>query len=476
MFNLIKNELYKLFHKKSTFIVLIITILYTILVNVVYKIDNNNYDYYESIEWMEKELTFLEQNSGNIEDIIYYKTEIDVQKLAQKYDSNAWQQDRIFSEYYEVINSYYNAVYFNDSKEIIDRYKEQINELEKIFETNNWRYFAEKELAESELSLKALNSELKITASEKRKIEIKKDIEIKEVIIRLIKYRLDNNIEYNSGFISDAIDENTYLVYDMVNHKYESDIKEKSHFENSIKNYYENEYILENKVDTNNTHSLRGVLVNLFSEFEFLILVFVIMIAGGMVSDEFNKGTIKSLLTTPNTRGKILLSKFLTVLIMIPFIAVFILLIEMLIGGITFGFSSLSVPVVNYIVSENTLSIMNVFSYLGLIFVTKLPYLILLATLAFSLSTILVSTAFSIAITFCGYIGAQLINALASTYKIKFLNYFVTTNWDLSYYIFGGKSPYGISLIQSLLVCFIYFIIMLIVSFIIFKKRNIKNI
>ena len=40
LINLIKNELYKIFHKKGIYIVLLITLLFTLLTNIIY---NSNF-------------------------------------------------------------------------------------------------------------------------------------------------------------------------------------------------------------------------------------------------------------------------------------------------------------------------------------------------------------------------------------------------------------------------------------------------
>ena len=61
------------------------------------------------------------------------------------------------------------------------------------------------------------------------------------------------------------------------------------------------------------------------------------MIAGTIVSEEFNKGTIKLLLVKPYTRNKILLSKFITTLIMIVFVIIVTITMQILIGGVLFG-------------------------------------------------------------------------------------------------------------------------------------------
>ena len=200
------------------------------------------------------------------------------------------------------------------------------------------------------------------------------------------------------------------------------------------------------------------------------------MISGSIMSEEFNKGTVKSLLITPHTRKSIHLSKLITIMLMIIFGILITFIFELIIGGIFFGFDSLSVPVVNYDLGKNSLSVLNIFPYFLLITICKVPYILLSYLLAFSLSTILCNTAFSIAITFFGLITESIINALALDYKIKFLNYFITTNWNLSYFLFGGTSPYNISLFQSIITCLIYALIMIIISLYIFTRKNIKNI
>ena len=200
------------------------------------------------------------------------------------------------------------------------------------------------------------------------------------------------------------------------------------------------------------------------------------MIAGGIVSDEFNKGTIKSLLIIPHKRSKILLAKYISVLIMLLFIIGIFIVSELLIGGILMGFGSLGIPVVVYNITDSCLEVLNIFGYLILQILANLPQIILLVTLAFACSVIVNSTAFSIVIPFCGIIASELINGFALVYDIKILNYFVTTNWDFTVYLFGGTSIYGNSLIHAIIVCLVYLLIMLVVTFIVFKKKDIKNI
>ena len=74
--------------------------------------------------------------------------------------------------------------------------------------------------------------------------------------------------------------------------------------------------------------------------------------------------------------------------------------------------------------------------------------------------------------------GTDIINQLAYNFeKAKFLMYFVTPNWDLSIYLFGKMPQFEpISLPFSIMICVIYFVIMVVASLIIFNKKDIKNI
>ena len=200
------------------------------------------------------------------------------------------------------------------------------------------------------------------------------------------------------------------------------------------------------------------------------------MIAGGLVSEEFNKGTIKSLLIIPKKREKILLAKYISAILFIPLVILILFIVQLLIGGIFFGYSSLNIPVVVYNLAEKQIETINVFKYFGLYFITSFPKILLLTTLAFACSVILNNTAFAIALTFCGIIASDLINSFALFYEVKILNYFVTTNWNFSEFLFGGTSTYGNSLTHSIIVCLMYLVIMIIAMFIVFKKKDVKNV
>lgn len=94
MFTLIKNELYKIFHKKSTYIVLIITILFSVLVTVIYNSDVVKSSYYNSYSYLDQyQIKYYQDyvdnfnpNGGDYNELVNAKASLDIYNLLQKYD------------------------------------------------------------------------------------------------------------------------------------------------------------------------------------------------------------------------------------------------------------------------------------------------------------------------------------------------------------------------------------------------------
>lgn len=471
---LVKNELYKILHKRSTKVFLVIALIFVILTNLIYRYSDDllvfSTTYYEDYDVALNYVNDYENSGiGDKELYNYYKSFIETYDLASNYDSNSWQYQKYMEDYWNLLQEYYRYL---DEELDASLISNELEETKNNIENNNWQYFVNNDTNNINESINNIKNSLNSSLSNNEKINYEKELFILEEQLKLNEYRIENDVAFGNDYLNDAINAINNSLYSMAEYQYSNDVD----YQDSVKSYYENWYILDNKVDTNNNQTLRSVFVNFFNEYSFLILVFGIMIAGGIVSDEFNKGTIKSLLIIPHKRSKILLAKYISVLIMLLFIIGIFIVSELLIGGILMGFGSLSIPVVVYNITDSCLEVLNIFGYLILQILANLPQIILLVTLAFACSVIVNSTAFSIVIPFCGIIASELINGFALVYDIKILNYFVTTNWDFTVYLFGGTSIYGNSLVHAIIVCLVYLLIMLVVTFIVFKKKDIKNI
>ena len=487
MSNLIKNELTKIFKKKTIYITMILIFLLMIFINCINKYSNSSsysaYMYSESyINSIKEELSNL--NPEKPSDVTLYinlKSELDLSNLMEKYKDSDWKlsiiNDRI-SPYITEINTYtYGA---EKSEEQARKATEEMESIIAKLDENDWKYFANEDLQNANNKIEELNKQKAQTQDTEIIKGLNNEIENAKVEKEIAEYRLEKNIPYGVDYLNIALtryqtSSGTLISYDLENK--ELDFEEQKEYNDALTTKEESKYIIETGTDINKSDSLKGSLQYFYSQYGVFIIVVIIMIAGTIVSEEFNKGTIKLLLVKPYTRTQILLSKFLTVLIVSAFVIVSTILMQILVGGILFGFESLFEPVVVYNLSTNAIQEINIFAYLGIQTLTQLPIIILLATLAFAISTIFSNSALAITVSLLGYMGASIINQLAIAYNLTFMKYFVTMNWDLSQYLFGGL-PYmeGMNLITSIIICVVYLLIMLIPTFIIFKKRNIKNI
>lgn len=481
-----KNELIKIFKKKSIYITLFVILAFVILTNCIYKFFyyTGNYEEYSDtyIQYNKEEIAKLDPNKpSDTKMYIDLKTTLDIYDMKQKYEANSWQRS-VLSEQVGSQISERNTYLYGENKDSqkVAKIEEEINQTLTKLDQGDWRYFAKNGLEEAKTKLKNLEEQKAKTEDKQELQSLEIGIQNAKVDEEVAQIRMDKDISYGNDFRNKAL--NTYQseaknVINRESNTQELDYAGKQDKNNSIEKREISRYIIENNVDINKSNDVRGILKNLFNEYGLFIIVMIVMIAGTIVSEEFNKGTIKLLLVKPYDRRKILLAKFITVLIMILFSIAVVIIMELIVGGIIFGWNSLSIPILQYNFDTQSLENIPIFTYLGIEILTQLPKLILLATLAFSCSTLFTNSAVAIAIPLLGYMSADMINMLVIQYKVEFMKFFVSLNWDFKEYLFG-KLPTmeGLTLGFSIIICSLYFVAMLIPTFIAFKKKNIKNI
>ncbi len=467
MNSLIKNEIIKIFKKKSIYVMLIVTLAFTILTNVIYKyVYNMNGDYFSEgyIKVLEEEQKNI--NPNNPEEIGIYvsnQTDLELFRLAKQYDKNSWQYAVIMNNGRDYISNLNYEKYQNHDDEELAIVQAKYDEFIKRLNENDWRKFAEEELENA-----------------KQNATLIQDDDMMNIELEKAQMRLDYNIEYGNNYKNEALSRYSSSKMQIAN--YEQNTENRKYYEQ--KSYQEAKedmekalYAIKNDKDILNNSNLRGTLLDMFSSYELFIIITVVLIAGAIVSEEFNKGTIKLLLVRPYRRTKILFAKFIVVMLTIIFIMLAVGIMQFIVGGIFFGFDSLSIPAIEY--NHNTGSIveMNLLQGILLNALGRLPIYILIGTLAFAISSIFTNTAVAITISILGYMAAQIINQLAFSFNIAWLKYFITPNWELSQFFYGRlPNMQGTSLLFAITLCIGYFSIMIIPAFMTFKKKNIKNI
>lgn len=483
MSKLIKNELIKIFSKKSMIVIGVIILVIIIGFNVLNKISqnmSNSYSAYSEsyIQYLDEELAELDPNKpSDINKYVETKSQKDLATLANDYKETSWQAEVIGTVISPIIEEMNNYEYIDKNNEALTSSKAKYDEMLTALKNNDWKYFANKELDSLNTQIEELNA---LIAQDSENDDLKTQLKSLELQKEVVNLRLDKNINYGSDNYKSIAVQN-YRMY-MGNYLQSSQGKNLTDEEKSeINGYLEKanlyKYDLYNDTEYQNTATANYTFQNSIDTYIAIIVMVVVIVAGVSISEEFNKGTVKLLLVRPYSRTKILISKLIAVFITMLITTATILLLQFIIGGIVYGFGTYMMNVVQFDFTTNSIVTLNIFAYLGLIFICKLPIFILIGTLAFALSTLFLNSPLAVALPILGYMGSDVINMIAISYKWDWVKYFVTPNWDLSQYLFGGTPMFsGISIEFSITICAIYFVIMLVASIVSFKKRNIKNV
>lgn len=490
MINLIRNELKKIFHKKAIYVILAIAVGFMILDIVLTKYFDSNvvFDNRESdVEYYSNVLNELDKNDPNYKEIYKnIKSQLETAKLLQKYDTNSWQWQVITSNSEKYVYPMVEA----EGTEKYEQAKKEYDDFVKKLDSGDWKTFVQAELNELNEQIKA------IEAQDDLAIKISKEIQLIEPNIQkqVLEWRLEKDIPYGNSNKNQILSQWEQSKKDLANIKEQEKNKKLTYQEKCEKQNAEemlnlSEYYLKNNLNDNiNLMSFNErwnlasesdtSVITAFSQSNLFIIILIIVIAGTIVSEEFNKGTIKLLLVRPYKRMKIFVAKFTACLIVLVLSYLVIGVAQFICTGITNSFGDYVGKAWIYNFNTNTVQEISTFKYMILSGLAVLPQFLLLMTLAFSLSVLFINSPIAIALPLLGMMGAEIINQIAyGVEKAKFLRFFVTPNWDLSKYLFGKLPEFEpISLPFSITICVIYFVVMIIGSMIIFKKREIKNI
>lgn len=321
-----------------------------------------------------------------------------------------------------------------DLQKIKKELVEYSNRIKKSIQSNDYLGYLSLQIEDNKSKIADIESRIKQTENQlknksgdekedKKTLEqLNNSLRIEKEVLKVLDYRYDNKIEFkNKEWKSDTLDDiiealkiaqitpmseeeyiksNSNVSYDKYMDKYNVDYKENT--ERIKKDWYS----LENNIPQAKFEiSAKSTTNSLVGIYAMMASVIVIIIAGGIVSSEFSKNTIKLLAIRPVSRLKIMISKLLAVLgigYLVLFVAVILTTIT---GGFIWGFQSLGIPVLkmsgDVVTSQNyilSLILQGMFYSISMIFI---------GSFAFALSTLTKSTAVSVGISILGFIGSM---------------------------------------------------------------------
>ena len=281
--------------------------------------------------------------------------------------------------------------------------------------------------------------------------------------------------KYQEGGLQVPDNENWMRGLELENNTYKDQL-ENNALSKEMKEHYQkqiaiNEYRIKNDISTNIDYSVWNFLSD-STEIIILAGLFTIIIAGGIVSNEFSWGTVKLLLIRPISRSKILLSKYITVLLFNMMLLIVIFLFSYILGLLLFGMPKETYPYLEY---QNSVVVeTSMLSYTIKYFIFKSLNVIMLATMAFMISTVFRNSSLAIGISiFLMFAGNTVTIILAKWFDwTKFLLF---ANTDLTIYLEGVPLISGMTMSFSVVLLLLYFSFFLLLSFWVFKKRDISS-
>ncbi|MBS4171690.1 ABC transporter permease [Bacillus sp. FJAT-49736] len=238
------------------------------------------------------------------------------------------------------------------------------------------------------------------------------------------------------------------------------------------------QYYLNHNINPNSPGAPTFMRVFVENAINLLLPLLVMVVAADLVSAEASGGTIKLLLTRPVKRWKILLSKYIALLLSISFIVLCVGILTYSISGIIFGYRGWNMPMLTgFVTKGEDLITTNVhliaqWKYILMEFGLVWFVCIVVGTLTFMLSVLIRTTAAVMGVMLASLIaGAILVNMVSSWTSAKYL---FMVNLQLTDYVNGTKPPIeGMTLGFSIIVLLVWMIAGLIVSFAVFNRRDV---
>ena len=216
----------------------------------------------------------------------------------------------------------------------------------------------------------------------------------------------------------------------------------------------------------------------------FFVLIGMIAISASIVSEEYSKSTIKLLLIRPYSREKILLSKYITTLISMFILLLLIIVVPLILNYLYKGGSIFGSIIYGNILTNKVVHTRVIIYYINLV-ISFIPMILMYTTLAFFISVLTMSSSIANMLSFGIFFVSQILEGIALIFNFSLIKYSFTVVSDYTSYVsmttinnsmYNVAEKFNLTLFEQNITYIIYMMVFLTLSFVIFKKRDIKNI
>ena len=446
---LVQNEVIKLMKKKGTLVMAVLFVAAVIGFTGLCKLMtvlNSNYNWQqEPFQWGEVasnmeyyreqyEKSVVEAEDGSILSCdMELKQEYEYWKfLADKeirYDDWLYTEG-LYSEYCADKFALENGI----AGELEEPYSARIAQIEGYMTENGWKLYYQERMAELLAGGEETDREARLWFYQ---YALEKDIAPgADEISTLLESVLQNKVSLaelaakkeagervSEERIAGLKDEITLGIYRLENgivRDISSDVKYSSLFETSTFNFW-------------SAFSVCKTLIK-------IVGVMCIVIAGSIVAEEFSQGTYKFLLMSPAKRWKILVAKFVTVLLFGIVMLAALYLLSLLCCMIFFGTAELTLPMLSIqngavVTSSPLVSIMGAY-------LLSTVEILAMTMLALAISTLVKGNALAISVSLLVFFSGSLIEMILRNFGVDFGRYLLFANLDLPA-LYAGTEIYA---------------------------------
>ena len=198
----------------------------------------------------------------------------------------------------------------------------------------------------------------------------------------------------------------------------------------------------------------------------------IIVIAGGIIASEFSNGTIKFLLINPRTRGKILLSKYVTVISIAYIMMILCYIFSLLSSMLFFGVSDLGAMYVK--TSAGVTKAVSGFTYIFEQYLLSSVYVVVMATFAFAISAVVKSSSLAIGLgIFAMSMGENAVQILKMAFGVDAGRYTIFANSNLQTIAMGQTMFPGQTISFAVTVIVIHMVVFLLTAWDGFVRRDV---
>lgn len=291
--------------------------------------------------------------------------------------------------------------------------------------------------------------------------EITEDILPEDVLAGVIIEFAENDLDYSNGLI-------TKYQHDLLSYQYRSTMVQMNYM---IKNDIAfSDYTLFQSSDMLYNATMQNFLVFSLSTAFMIIVIIASVLAAGAIHDEINNGTMRLIIICPVRRYNLILAKITAIMAQLLIVICVIIPVAIIMGLIMYPNESLDVMIVFNATGALVVPFFLAVMLQGALLMVS-GLIIIVIIMAFT--AIFRSKIFGIVIGVI--LSTNLIGAAIKPSMIRLFSYSIFTNMNFSgFFNFAGNNLGQLQLSMALLVYIINILVLLCISGLLFKVRDIN--